>query len=281
MPAPTAAPIPGVHACVFCGTTHGKLTREHVIPQWARRSFNIKGPVTVHAREEGLSQRRQVGAMQALNITLDDVICENCNSVWLSRLERRVKPLLAPMAVSAQPTTLSPASQHLIATWAVKAVLLLELALRQIYPGSRPVQGYEASPPELAWLRARSEPPPRSRVWLGCWDCQQTVPVRYAPSSALLPTLDGSRSRAISPPSPWDTSRSRCSPSITSRPTSTRLPPGTTTCRHRWRRRSQRSGRSFSGSRTFPGPRRRSPRQPGTGSSPGTVPFAQRPTLAS
>ena len=70
-------PAPGTTACVFCGTTNGKLTCEHVIPKWARRSFDIKGPVTVNAREEGLSQRHQVGAMQALNITLDDAICED------------------------------------------------------------------------------------------------------------------------------------------------------------------------------------------------------------
>ncbi len=192
MSLPAMTPAPGTTACVFCGTTNGKLTCEHVIAKWPRRSFDIKGPVTVNARKEGLSQRRRVSAMQALNITLDDAICDDCNSVRLSRLERRVKPLLAPMAVNAQPTALSPASQQLIATWAVKTVLLLELAFRQIYLGSRPVEGYEASPPELAWLRASSEPPPRSRVWMGCWDCQQTVPVRYAPSSAPLPTPDGS-----------------------------------------------------------------------------------------
>jgi hypothetical protein len=191
LPAATAAP--GMTACVFCGTTSGKLTREHVIPKWARRSFAIKGPVTVHAREEGLSERRRVGAMQALNITLDDAICEECNSVWLSRLERAVKPLLAPMAVSARPATISPASQKLMAIWTVKTVLLLELAFRQMYPASRPVEGYQASQPELAWLRTMSEPPPRSLVWLGCWDCQQAIPVRYAPSSAPLPTADGSR----------------------------------------------------------------------------------------
>ena len=115
---------------------HDRLTCEHVIPKWARRSFDIKGPVTVDAREEGLDQRRRVGAMQALNITLDDAICEECNSVWLSRLERAVKPLLAPMAVSASPTTLSPARQKLLATWAVKTVLLLELAFRQMYQAS-------------------------------------------------------------------------------------------------------------------------------------------------
>ena len=183
----------GMKACVLCGTMHDQLTCEHVIPKWARRSFNIKGPVTVDAREEGLGQRRRVGSMQALNVTLRDAICEDCNSVWLSRLERAVKPVLAPMAVSARPTALSPASQELMAAWAVKTVLLLELALRQMYPVSRSAEGYQASQPEFAWLRAKSEPPPRSLVWLGCWDCQQAIPVRYAPSSAPLPTPDRSR----------------------------------------------------------------------------------------
>jgi hypothetical protein len=189
---PAARSVPGRTACVFCGTTNGKLTCEHVIPKWARRSFGIKGPVTVDSREEGLDEHRRVGSMQALNITLDDAICEDCNSVWLSRLERAVKPILAPMAVSATPTALTPASQQLLAIWAVKTVLLLELAFRQMYPGRRPVEGYQASQPEFAWLRARSQPPPRSLVWLGCWDCQQAIPVRYAPSSAPLPAQDGS-----------------------------------------------------------------------------------------
>jgi len=97
------------------------------------------------------------------------------------------------MAVSSKPVTLSPASQKLLATWAVKTVLLLELAFRQMYPGSRLVEGYQASQPEFAWLRARSQPPPRSLVWLGCWDCQQAIPVRYAPSSTPLPAPEGSQ----------------------------------------------------------------------------------------
>jgi hypothetical protein len=132
--------------------------------------------------------------MQALNITLHDAICEECNSVWLGRqLERPAKPLLAPMAVSARPTMLSLANLKLIATWAVKTVLLLELAFRQLYPAGRPAEGYRASQAEFAWLRARTEPPPRSRVWLGCWDCRQAMPVRYAPSSAPLPAPDDTR----------------------------------------------------------------------------------------
>jgi hypothetical protein len=180
----TLALGPGAKPCILCGTTQHPLTCEHVIPKWARRSFNIKGLVTVDTREEGSDQRRRVGAMQALNLTLHDTICEECNSVWLNRrLERPSKSLLSPMAVSAKPAILSPADQKLIATWAVKTVLLLELAIRQI-------EGYAPSQPELAWLRANGEPPPRSLVWLGCWDCRQATPVRYAPSSAQLPAAD-------------------------------------------------------------------------------------------
>ncbi len=178
--------------CVLCGTTDATATREHVIPGWARRSFDIQGPVMVGAREEPSELRTRVGKIQHLNITLDDAICGNCNTVWLSRLERAVRPFLAPMAVSAKPTTLDAKRQALIATWAVKTVLLFEMAIRRMYPTGRPIQGYRASPQELAWLRANREPPPRSLVWLGCWDCQQAIPVNYAPSDAPLPMADGS-----------------------------------------------------------------------------------------
>jgi hypothetical protein len=168
-------------------------TREHVIPAWARRSFDIHGPVTVDRREEpAAGPVVRVGKIQHLNITLDEAICKYCNTVWLSQLEREVRPFLAPMAASAKPTTLDSRLQALLATWAVKTVLLFELAMRQMYPGGRPIRGYLASPPELAWLRANREPPPRSLVWLGCWDCRQATPVMYAPSSAPLPAADDS-----------------------------------------------------------------------------------------
>lgn len=49
MSLPAATPAPGMTACVFCGKTNVKLTREHVIPKWARRSFDVKRPVTVDA----------------------------------------------------------------------------------------------------------------------------------------------------------------------------------------------------------------------------------------
>jgi hypothetical protein len=95
------------------------------------------------------------------------------------------------MAGRAKPTVISPALQSTIATWAVKTVFLFELAIRQKYPGDRAVPGYLATPQELAWLRQHREPPPRALVWLGCWDCQRETPFMYSPSTARLPTRDG------------------------------------------------------------------------------------------
>ena len=50
-----------------------------------------------------------------------------------------------------------------------------------------------ATAQELAWLRERNEPPPRSMVWLGCWDCEREIPVNYQPSDAPLPTADATK----------------------------------------------------------------------------------------
>lgn len=177
--------------CVFCGTTNSALTREHVIPKWARKALAIQGGVTIHALDDPTAEKVLVGRLSDLNIVLNDRLCATCNNVWLSGLERKVRPLLEPMAVSAKPTMIDPAAQQLLAFWAVKTCLLLELAFRQRYPDRRLAEGYQATPQELAWLRARDEPPPCSMVWLGCWDCQKEMPVNYEPAGAELPTTDG------------------------------------------------------------------------------------------
>lgn len=183
----------GYGSCVFCGSTDNPVDIEHVIPRWARRAFAIPGGLTLYAREVGAGDNRApVDRLQHLNIVLKDALCRPCNTEWLGGIERRAARILKPMAVDAQPAILGADAQALVAFWAVKTGLLLELALRQMYPGQRAVGGYEATAQELACLRKENEPPPRSMVWLGCWDCQKEVAVRYEPSSAPLPTADGS-----------------------------------------------------------------------------------------
>jgi len=179
-----------MQSCALCGATGVPLTDEDVIPKWALRAFDVQPPVTIQVREEG-GTPQDVGKRRSLKLMLEGGLCQRCNNVRLSQLENKVKPILAPMAVDCKPTTLDADSQRLLATWAVKTAFLVELALRQQQPGVRPVEGYVASPPEMAWLFAELEPPPRSLVWLGCWDCQLESPFRYGPSRAPLISADG------------------------------------------------------------------------------------------
>jgi|SRR5712691_1111228 len=181
-------------ACVLCRSAD-RPTDEDVIPKWLLRAFDVQGLVTVNVREE-TGEWQLVARRQNPKVMLRGGLCGECNNERLSRLERAVKPILEPMARYAQPTALDLDSQRLLAAWAVKTVYLLELAVRQQYPGARPAEGYEPGIAEMGWLLAQLErrpatqiePPPRSMAWLACWNCEERSVLTYAPSSAPLPT---------------------------------------------------------------------------------------------
>lgn len=184
-------------ACVLCGSAD-RPTDEDVIPRWMLRAFDIREPVTVNVRDEA-GESQLAATRRSPRVLLRGGLCNECNNERLSRLENAVKPVLAPMARCVQPTILDPDTQRLLAMWAIKTAYLLELAVRQQYPGVRRVEGYEPGIAETGWLldqlERRSvtqiEPPPRSMAWLGCWNCEERSMANYAPSSAPLPTPDG------------------------------------------------------------------------------------------
>ncbi len=178
--------------CVFCATTSGHFAEEHVIPKWIRTLLDASAPLKVYAGEEPEADpREQIGQLLHLTITVSDVICTRCNNGLLSQLEKAAAPLLRPMIKTAHPVTLGRVQQELLATWATKTVWLLELAARQMFPEGRRIPGYLASQPEYAYFWAKKKPPPRTLVWLGCWDCQSHTPFMYEPSMATVPTADG------------------------------------------------------------------------------------------
>lgn len=178
--------------CLFCGPTKGLRSDEHVIPVWARDAFAIRGPLTVRMGvEPGEVGVTDIGEMRRLNIKLRGRVCERCNNEFLSQLENVVAPILKPMMLTHAKTVLDPVQQAALATWAVKTVWLYEMAVRQRWwLHKRLVEGYLASEVEMAWLWRERRPPPRARVWLGCWDCEQSTAVQYEPSGAPLPTDD-------------------------------------------------------------------------------------------
>jgi hypothetical protein len=101
-----------MESCALCGATGVPLTDEDVIPKWALRAFNVQGPVTIQVREEGGSPQ-EVGKRRNLKLVPEGGLCQRCNNVRLSRLENKVKPILAPMAMDCRPTRLDANSQRL------------------------------------------------------------------------------------------------------------------------------------------------------------------------
>src|SRR5215471_19020923 len=91
-------------ACVLCDSLDNP-TDEDAIPKWLLRAFDVQGPSTVNAREEA-DDPREVWTLRHFQVTLDEGLCQRCNNELLGRLEQVVRPILEPMAVRREPTTL-------------------------------------------------------------------------------------------------------------------------------------------------------------------------------
>ena len=137
-----------------------------------------RGPLSAAGRghHPGPSRRGAVSRLQHLTVTLEDMVCQECDNTWMSRLENRgVKPVLEPVLTGEHAVTLDETQQRDLARRAVIKVLLMEHAMRQRRAHLRPAVGYAPSDPELAWLYGNDDPPPRSRVWLGAFDARGQI----------------------------------------------------------------------------------------------------------
>jgi hypothetical protein len=175
--------------CIFCGAK-GSPSKEHVIPRWVRAQLATTSDVSIEVNS--VAVRRWPN----LYVALADQICDGCNSGWLSKLEKAVKPYLAPMLTHQTAVSLDTAQQRDLARWAVIKVLLIELALRQKHGRHRTALGYVPSEVELAWLATNATPPPRSQVLLGAFDADSEVVVSiqarmFETSTAGMPAPAG------------------------------------------------------------------------------------------
>jgi len=156
--------------CIFCGLRR-PASDEDIVSKWIRRTLNPATEVIIRAEPTGAASR-----MQHLTVALEDMVCQECNNTWMSRLENRgVKPFLEPMLTNDHAVTLDQTQQRDLARWAVIKVLLMEHAMRQRRAHLRSTAGYPPSDPELAWLYGNDSPPPRSRVWLGAFDARGRI----------------------------------------------------------------------------------------------------------
>ena len=115
-------------SCYFCSSTTSVITEEHVWPKWVSRLLfgQYNSDHFMHVRSTGDSTTG-LWKSRYLDVTTTTV-CAACNNEWLSVFEdKQIKPLATPLIVSSDPTQLTPAAQSLLAAWAYKMALLIEI----------------------------------------------------------------------------------------------------------------------------------------------------------
>ncbi len=149
--------------CAYCGSETEK-TDEHVYAKWMREASYATGQTRMTLGDDPKPKRTYTG----LYLALKDGVCRTCNNGWLSRLENRVKPWLAP-AIRGEAMALAPETQPAVAAWACGKALLIELAMRQWR------KAFYAPESNLRWLYEHRDdpiPPPGSQVWLAHVDAE-------------------------------------------------------------------------------------------------------------
>lgn len=162
--------------CVFCGARAD--SKEHVFPNWLNGVFD---QIPTLDKSGGAWERGSLvfgtGVHQHQDWLVRDIasvttryVCRGCNGGWMSTLEVRARPLLAPMILG-KPHPLSMAQQLTVATWATKTAIVCERSL------STPSRTF--NPDQCAIVREHDQPPGLLRIYAACIEGQIT-PLRYA-----------------------------------------------------------------------------------------------------
>lgn len=142
--------------CVFCGRT-GKLTREHVWPDWLSRFLIQEGAADWVVATSGAAEIQRAPMFSR---TVKRV-CGPCNRGWMHRLEDDVQPFLKWLILG-RDCTLDQQTQRLLAFWAIKSAMVA-----QFMHEDRPIPPahYHA----LYEGREDRSPPAPIIVWLGSY----------------------------------------------------------------------------------------------------------------
>ena len=104
------------------------MSREHLWPQWAQRTFNshaVKQPI-FHSLSDGTRPAHQEWDAPVFSATVR-CVCEPCNNGWMGTLETRAQPHAEPLLVG-EPRTLGSEAQRAISLWAYLKCLLFVAA---------------------------------------------------------------------------------------------------------------------------------------------------------
>lgn len=178
--------------CIFCGG--GDLSKAHIFPKWLGGFITEKTDKHV----EGIGRFETFTAQTRtpepwLKVWQGDTgskrlkkVCRSCNSGWLGGFETPAKPHVISL-MNGNDIIIDAVMQRQMAVWLCAITMLVDAADP---PGSAVPQVHRD------YFKARGEPPPMWRIWLGRYSGRdwQVHRVRRTGMTALLtPEINGDR----------------------------------------------------------------------------------------
>jgi hypothetical protein len=126
------------------------MSAEDAWPKWLNTLIDSQQPrktTTYIGTTDGFS--KQLDGLGGVLPRKTNEVCRTCNNGWMSELEARVKPILAPL-VEGKRITLSADEQQLLAVWAIKTALTTQ----------RTIPNESVWPPSYVYDAIREQRPP-------------------------------------------------------------------------------------------------------------------------
>lgn len=171
--------------CVFCGAS-GKMTAEHVLPNWLATIGLASEPV-VQAASGWLNRSPQSRGSSRPFQTRVKAVCATCNNGWMSELEQVARRVFTPI-IRGEPRGILEDDQPALAMWALKTTLVAMMVSSR----EDRTLGYglpEAEFTDLYMQRGQPRALDHVHVWLGRFSGEQHMASVQA--TPMIVTADG------------------------------------------------------------------------------------------
>jgi hypothetical protein len=159
--------------CIFCQERPSNMTDEHVWGDWV--TSHVPRTMNKHTHANVFMPRPGEPDPADLRVRAGDplssqvkVVCEKCNSGWLSGIQNSAKPFLLPLFEGAA-HQIDVEAQKKIAAWITMATMTGEYL-------SREPRRVAVSQVDRTWFMDHSEPLPNWSVWIGRHRWHRAVP---------------------------------------------------------------------------------------------------------
>jgi hypothetical protein len=108
------------------------MSKEHVFPAWLKEHFprGLNDTHSAYAMKldvqnnaySKIFDKKHGGSSTTITVR---VVCKECNSKWMSKLEQAVRPILSPL-IRGEEMVLSQDQQRVLATWIAKTAMTAE-----------------------------------------------------------------------------------------------------------------------------------------------------------